>query len=94
MSIARAFNNQGGTSEGGGGDASGTQKTQDFSAELNGTKTSFVISESFTTNSIRVYYNGIRQSGSAVTETANGFTISFDAPLAGESLIADYNQTS
>ncbi len=93
MSIARAFNNEGGTG-GGGGDSSTTQKTQDFSSELNGSKTTFVISESFSSNSVRVYYNGVRQSGSSVTETASGFTISFAAPQSGESLIADYNTTS
>lgn len=93
MSIARAFNNEGGTGGGGGG-ASGTQKTQDFSSQLDGSKTSFVISESFSTNSVRVYYNGVRQSGSSVTETASGFTISFAAPQSGESLIADYQSTS
>lgn len=93
MSIARAFNNEGGTGGGGGG-ASGTQKTQDFSSQLDGSKTTFVISESFSTNSVRVYYNGVRQSGSSVTETASGFTISFAAPQSGESLIADYNSTS
>ena len=79
MSIARAFNNEGGTGGGGGG-ASGTQKTQDFSSQLNGSNTSFVISESFSSNSVRVYYNGVRQSGSSVSETASGFTISFAAP--------------
>ena len=93
MSIARAFNNEGGTGGGGGG-ASDTQKTQDFSSELNGSKTTFVISESFSSNSVRVYYNGVRQSGSSVAETASGFTISFAAPRSGESLIADYNSTS
>ena len=93
MSIARAFNSEGGTGGGGGG-SSTTQKTQDFSSELNGSKTSFVISESFTSNSVRVYYNGVRQGGSSVTETASGFTISFAAPQSGESLIADYNSTS
>ena len=93
MSIARAFNSEGGTGGGGGG-SSTTQKTQDFSSELNGSKTSFVISESFSSNSVRVYYNGVRQSGNSVTETANGFTISFSAPQSGESLIADYNSTS
>ena len=94
MSIARAFNNEGGTGGGGGGGSTSTQKTQDFSSELNGSKTSFVISESFSSNSIRVYYNGVRQSGSSVSETASGFTISFAAPQSGESLIADYNTTS
>lgn len=93
MSIARAFNNEGGTGGGGGG-ASGTQKTQDFSSQLNGSKTSFVISETFSSNSVKVYYNGVRQSGSSVTETASGFTISFAAPQSGESLIADYQSTS
>ncbi len=93
MSIARTFDNEGGTSGGGGG-AAGTQKTQDFSSELNGSKTSFVISENFSSNSVRVYYNGVRQSGSSVSETASGFTISFAAPVSGESLIADYNSTS
>lgn len=91
MSIASAFNSDGGTGTSGG--AAAEQGSQDFSSQLNGVKTTFTISESFQAGSLRIYYNGIRQSSADFSETGSGFTISFAAPANGESLIADYLKT-
>jgi hypothetical protein len=91
MSIASAFNSDGGTGSSGGSAAE--QGSQDFSSQLNGSKTTFTISESFQAGSLKIYYNGLRQSSAEITETGSGFTISFAAPANGESLIADYLKT-
>ena len=65
-------------------------KPANLSSQVDGEKTSFTLPEQYDTGSLRVYYNGIRESPSSVTETSTStFELDF-APENGLSLIVDY----
>jgi hypothetical protein len=57
---------------------------------INDINMSFSLTFNYISGSLKVYYNGLRQDSSFITETgANTFDLSF-APLTGENLIVDY----
>jgi hypothetical protein len=89
MAMALVFQPNGGTSSSSGGSSS--VETEDLSSQLNGSRTTFSLSQSYTSGSLRIYYNGLRQAASSITETSSTeFSISFDAPSNEESLIVDF----
>jgi hypothetical protein len=65
-------------------------KTANLSTQLDG-RTTFTLPEAFKTNSLRVYYNGVRETTS-VTEISNSqFQFDFSPQNgAGVELIVDY----
>jgi hypothetical protein len=92
MAVRKVFNDDGGTlpdSSGG-----GSEITENLSSQIDGVKTTFVTNHKYISGRLRVYYNGIREIvGVTVTETVarNSFSLNF-TPLAGDYLIADYEQ--
>lgn len=65
----------------------------DLSSQIDGTKTVFTVPANYKANSLRVYYNGVRQeSSNGYSETSsNTFTTTF-IPQVGESLSIDYQE--
>lgn len=68
-------------------------KKADLSDQIDGSNTVFTVSEAYVANSLRVYYNGVRQeAGNGYSETSSTtFTVSF-TPLEGETIAIDYQQ--
>ena len=65
-------------------------KQLDISNQINGITDTFTISESINQSSLRVYYNGLRQSPNDFSFNSNtSFSLSF-TPLVGDSLFIDY----
>ena len=92
MAVSKFFNDDGGTVPG--GNATGSEKTDDLTNQIDGQKTSFTLSQKYVAGALRVYYNGIRQGdGDSVTEdTGHGsFKLDF-TPLSGDKLLADYEK--
>ncbi len=91
MGLIDPFNSQGGTATTptGGGD----MKQQNLSAQCNGSAQSFTVQEAFDGDSIRVYWNGIRQQLGETITVINGTTFSTTfTPQASDYLFVDYNQ--
>lgn len=93
MPIANVFNVEGGT-----GSISGSSDNrvygEDLSSQLDGTTTELTISQSYQSQSIALFYNGLRQSSNEFNETSSTtITLTISAPDSGESIIIDYNPT-
>ena len=75
----------------GGGSGEVDSKTEDISSQVNGSQNTFILIESYDSKSLKIYYNGLRQSQSSITEIApRSFRLDF-TPENGTSLIVDYN---
>ena len=66
-------------------------KKQNVTDQIDGSKTTFTVQESYETGSLRVYWNGIRQTVSVTFSEASSttFTTTFTA-LTGDYLTIDY----
>lgn len=65
-------------------------KQLDISSQINGITDTFSVSESIDQSSLRVYYNGLRQSPDDISFNSNtSFSLSF-TPQIGDSLFIDY----
>ena len=63
---------------------------EDLTSQINGSRQLFTISIPFDATSLRIYWNGIRQSSTEITvQSAITFSTSFQAAI-GNSLIAEY----
>jgi hypothetical protein len=60
MAIARIINTDGGTSDSG-SSGSVSLKIENLSSQVTGTETNFSTSETFISESVQVYYNGVLQ---------------------------------
>ena len=80
------------TISGGGGD---DVKKANLTAQIDGSNQIFTVPEAYAANSLRVYYNGIRQvKDVSYTETnTTTFTVSF-TPISGEYITIDYVASS
>ena len=90
MALADPFNSQGGTIQ----EISGEQMRQeDLSTQCDGSRTTFTVSEAFDSDSLRVYWNGIRQQiGETITVVSSTtFTTTF-TPSADHYLFIDYTR--
>ena len=85
MAIARIFASDGGTAGG------KKEQTKNLADQIGSDNQSFDIGKPYKTGSLRVYWNGIRQTtGTTITEqTGRIFTTQFVAH-PGDSLIVDY----
>ncbi len=69
----------GGDDSGGGGGGSSQSKTyEDISSQANNSNTTFTTSNSFVSNSVELYYNGIRQRNPNEFTETNSTTISLN----------------
>ena len=66
---------------------------ENISSQCNGTRTTFTINANFESDSLRVYYNGIRQTGAFSIISDNQFELSF-TPQSGDLLEVDYVASS
>lgn len=75
------------------GGAGAAMKKADLTSQVNGSRTVFTVPANYSSNSLRVYYNGIRQeAGNGYSETSsNTFTLTF-TPLSGETISVDYQE--
>jgi len=66
-------------------------KKANLTSQINGERTGFTIPENYSSGSLRVYYNGVRQvSGETFSETnATSFNLNF-TPQVGDYLTVDY----
>lgn len=80
------------TVSGGGGD---DVKKANLTGQVDGSNQVFIVPETYVSNSLRVYYNGIRQvKDVSYTETnTTTFTLSF-TPASGEYITIDYVASS
>jgi hypothetical protein len=90
VAISKPFNNQGGTIQETSGEA---MKQEDLSSQCDGQTTTFTVSEAFDSDSLRVYWNGIRQQiGETITvSSSTTFTTTF-TPSADHYLFIDYTR--
>ncbi len=90
MAIVDAFNQEGGTTT---TTTGSNMQQQNISSQCDGSTTSFTVQEAFDGDSIRVYWNGIRQQlGETITVTSSTtFTTTFTA-RSGDYLFVDYVQ--
>jgi len=90
MAVQDAFNSFGGTTT---TTTGSTMQQQNISDQCDGSTTSFTVQEAFDGDTIRVYWNGIRQQlGETITVTSSTtFTTTF-TPDVGDHLFIDYNQ--
>ena len=90
MAIVDAFNQEGGTTT---TTTGSNMQQQNLSSQCDGSRTSFTVQEAFDGDSIRVYWNGIRQQlGETITVTSSTtFTTTFTA-RSGDYLFVDYVQ--
>ena len=65
----------------------------DLTSQVDGERTVFTVPSAYSANTLRVYYNGIRQeSGNGFSETTSTtFTLSF-TPQTGETISVDYSE--
>jgi len=67
-----------------------TEMTQEnISSQCNGSRTTFTVNANFVSSSLRVYYNGVRQTGEFTVISDNQFSLSF-TPDTGDRLEIDY----
>jgi hypothetical protein len=66
-------------------------KKENLTSQIDGSKTTFTVSEDYKTGSLRVYYNGVRQiEGETFSETTSStFTLTFQT-ISGDYLAIDY----
>ena len=85
MALTDVFNSSGGTL------AQSTTRSRDLSAQTDGSNTPFVPPDNFVTNSLVVYWNGLRQfTGVTITIVSNkSFSTSFVA-AADDYIFVDY----
>jgi hypothetical protein len=91
VAISKPFNSQGGTIQ----EISGeVMKQEDLSDQCDGSRTTFTVSEAFDSDSLRVYWNGVRQQiGETITvASSTTFTTSF-TPSADHYLFIDYSRS-
>lgn len=90
MAIVDPFNTEGGTTT---LTTGATMKQENISDQCDDTTTTFTVSEAFDGDSIRVYWNGIRQQiGETITvSSSTTFTTTF-TPRSGDYLFVDYQQ--
>lgn len=69
-------------------------KKADLTSQVDGSRTVFTVPSSYSSNSLRVYYNGIRQeAGNGFSETSSTtFTLTF-IPQDGETISVDYQES-
>lgn len=68
-------------------------KKADLSSQIDGEKTVFTVPSSYQSNSLRVYYNGVRQeSGNGYSETTSTTFTTVFTPQAGETISIDYQE--
>ena len=87
MAISNVFNDEGGTT------SLGTkEKSKDLAAQIGDGNQTFSLEQAYKTGSLRVYWNGIRQTnGTQITEASGStFTTSFIAQ-PGDALIVDFS---
>lgn len=61
MAIARIINTDGGTSDSGSSGGNANLKIENLSSQVSGTEINFSTGETFVSESIQVYYNGLLQ---------------------------------
>jgi hypothetical protein len=66
-------------------------KKENLTSQINGSRTTFTVSEEYKTGSLRVYYNGVRQIESETFSetTSTTFTVTFTT-ISGDYLSIDY----
>lgn len=66
-------------------------KKENLTSQINGSRTTFTVSEEYKTGSLRVYYNGVRQiENETFSETTSTtFTVTFTT-ISGDYLSIDY----
>ena len=66
-------------------------KKENLTSQINGSRTTFTVSEEYKTGSLRVYYNGVRQIESETFSetTSTTFTVTFTT-ITGDYLSIDY----
>ena len=66
-------------------------KKENLTSQINGSRTTFTVSEEYKTGSLRVYYNGVRQiEDETFSETTSTtFTVTFTT-ITGDYLSIDY----
>ena len=70
--------------------ASSLLKVEDLTSQCNGSRQVFTISEAFNSSSLRVYWNGIRQTTTEiVVESSFTFSTSF-TPATGAPLVVEF----
>lgn len=69
-------------------------KTADLSSQIDGNRTIFSLPENYETGSLRVYYNGVRESTSVTEINQFQFQFDFTPSGAGVELIIDYKPQS
>ena len=69
----------------------GEMKQADLSSQIDGSSQEFTVPENYSSGSLRVYFNGIRQEvGNTISESgSNTFQTTF-TPQTGDSLSLDY----
>lgn len=74
-----------------GGGGGGSMTKENVSSQVNSERTNFTISGNYETNSLRVYYNGVRQvQGEHFTETTDSsFSTNF-TPQTGDFINVEY----
>lgn len=68
-------------------------KKADLTSQVNNSRTIFLVPSAYIPDSLRVYYNGVRQeSGNGYSETSSTtFTLNF-VPQSGETISIDYQE--
>ena len=69
-------------------------KTANLSSQIDGNRTIFSLPENYQTGSLRVYYNGVRESNSITEINSYQFQFDFTPSGAGVELIIDYIPSS
>jgi hypothetical protein len=92
MAIARIINTDGGTADSG-GSGSANLKIENLSSQVTGTNINFSTSETFVSESVQVYYNGLLQiRGEDYTEDSNRTGITFGlAPELNSKVVVIYS---
>jgi hypothetical protein len=67
-----------------------TMKKEDLSAQVDGNNTIFTVSQGFKADSLRVYWQGSRQTGQFTVLNSTQFQLNF-APILGTVIDVDYN---
>jgi len=89
MAFVDPFNNQGSTTK----ETGGKMQQEDLSSQCDGSTQSFTVQEPFDSDSLRVYWNGVRQQiGETITVTSlDTFTTTF-TPGSDHYLFIDYSK--
>lgn len=72
------------------GSSTVNQKIQDLTGDCNGSRQQFTVSSAYKTSLLQIYWNGILQTSTEITEDSQTqFSTSF-TPAAGDNLVAIY----